>query len=164
MSSILYEHKLFVSVIPVYANDWHRVIDKMDFKNRQKSQWSMAEKKKKKGKGHLWSCCSFAFFWICWHYAEREGGWRRSGWEQLLAACSPLLTSRDLSEERLGNQKDQWDEKKMATSIYELLGIFGPLNFPFYSWCHLQKSHLKTNLYVNLTESNGRWILKKESL
>ena len=152
MSSIFYKHKWFASVIPVYANDWHWVIDKTGFKNRQRSHGLWQQKKM----GCPWSCCSFAFFWIHWHYAEREGGWRRSGWEQLLAACSPLLISRGLSEAPLGNQKNQWDEKEMAASTDELLGIFGPLNFPFYSWCHLQKSNLKTNLYVNLTESNWR--------
>lgn len=47
--SVFYEHKWFASVIPVYANGWHWVIDKVDFKNKQRCQ--CLEKKKKKVQG-----------------------------------------------------------------------------------------------------------------
>lgn len=86
--------------------------------------------KKKLGKGRPWLSLSPASFWILWHYAEREGGQRCSGSEELLAACSPLLTSRGLNEVPLGSQKNQSDEKKMAASVYELLGFLAYLTFP----------------------------------
>lgn len=134
-------------------------------------------------------CCTRLCEWLCpgcREGAELSAMWalqsyysmllcRKGTWLQILlvrivvGSTQPFTNLKRIHWSITGEPEGSVRWKILSTLIYEVLGIFVSLSLLLlvlstYSWCYVQKSHLQTNLFVNLIESNWRWIVIKESL